>query len=169
MVRPTRCGIARENAQSFPIPDQPQVGLVNGRTRTCNAAETRICVGPRIYLKELDREPDEVYQRFGIKTTVGGSVRAKQLKVVSICAIRCLPKALLRVKCVSCLRTPVSPVKTPLRHKSCEREGGEKHEPVHDQNQSFEAAGLESVKVNDADHEGREGPTAIEHGFCNWV
>ncbi len=65
-------------------------------------------------------------------------------------------------------------MKTPLTHKSREEEGGDQDEPVDDRHQSFEAAGLEYVEVIyveviDGNHEGSEGPTAIEPGFCNWV
>jgi hypothetical protein len=70
---------------------------------------------------------------------------------------------------VSWPRTSVSPARRSFTHKSRKREDEEKHEPVEDQCQSFEATGTESETVNNAEHEGGEGPTSIEHGFCDRV
>jgi hypothetical protein len=47
-------------------------------------------------------------------------------------------------------------------------EGDQKDYPVEDQG-TANAVGMESLAVNEADHEGGEWPTAIEHGPCDWV
>jgi hypothetical protein len=47
--------------------------------------------------------------------------------------------------------TPGSPTRTSITHKFRQKEDHEKDDPVDDQHRSFEAAGTESVKVNDAD------------------
>ena len=47
-------------------------------------------------------------------------------------------------------------------------EGDQKEDPVEDQDTS-NTVGMESLAVNEANHEGGERPTAIEHGLCDWA